>query len=130
MSAPEKIQSSSRCFASCVALKTVRLVDKAERESVADVDIRQAVLRLLVIGIEWRVATIEGAIAALHLAGIGGSGPGVVRDNLQTVREGAAHCSGQRVVPGVRLGEARVVGSDGLVDPVTWAGTPVRSAAG
>ena len=50
----------------------MRLVDEADGEAVADVDVRQAILRLLVVGVERGIATVEGTVSALHLAGIGG----------------------------------------------------------
>ena len=63
-------------------------------------------------GDEGSVGTVEGAVAAVGLAGVERLGPGVVGppEQLQAVREGLADGDDHGVVPGI---EHRVPGSDG-----------------
>ena len=75
---PEKRKSSRRCLTNLLSFIELRLIDEADGEAVADVDVRGTVLQRMVVGVERCVATVEGAVVALHLAGVGGAGPGVV----------------------------------------------------
>ena len=63
----------------------VRLVGEADREAIADVDVRRSVLATDVVRIERHIATVEGAVVALHLTGVGSMRPGVVGQHFETV---------------------------------------------
>ena len=104
---PEKVKLIHSVLTTLVGLEQVGLIDEAAGEAIADIDVRRSVFAADVVGIQRNVAAVEGAKRALHLAGIGCTGPGVVGEELKAVCKRTTHRHSQRVVPGVGNAESR-----------------------
>ena len=109
-----------------VVLEDLRLIDDRAGEAVADVDVGETILQPDVVGIERGIATVEGAVGALDLAGVAGVCPGVVEEQFQPVVEGPPEGGCHRVVPGVGDAEAGVVGRQQRVVAVRGRRTAPR----
>ncbi len=68
ISAPENWKSSRMYFTALLPTIFRGLVDKAHSHSVTDIDVRRSIVEADVVGVRWRVATIEGAVGAAYLA--------------------------------------------------------------